>query len=50
MNLAHKSKGHGFSHDGLKALFKHFSDEYFGINGVGVGFIYFAMFPKFCNT
>ncbi|VVM18748.1 hypothetical protein BSPWISOXPB_4413 [uncultured Gammaproteobacteria bacterium] len=29
MNLAHKSKGHGFSDDGLKALFKHFSDEYF---------------------
>jgi hypothetical protein len=29
MNLAHKSKGHGFSEDGLKALFKYFSDEYF---------------------
>ena len=30
MNLAHKSKGHGFSENGLKALFKYFSDEYFG--------------------
>jgi hypothetical protein len=29
MNLAHTSKGHGFSDDGLKALFKYFSDEYF---------------------
>ena len=29
MNLAHKSKGHGFSEDGLKALFKYFSDDYF---------------------
>jgi hypothetical protein len=27
MNLAHKSKGHGFSDDGLKALFKYFSDD-----------------------
>ena len=29
MNLAHKSKRHGFSHDGLKALFKYFKDEYY---------------------
>ena len=29
MNLAHKPKGHGFSEDGLKALFKYYSDEYF---------------------
>ena len=30
MNLAHKSKGHGFSEDGLKALFKYLSDAYSG--------------------
>jgi hypothetical protein len=28
MDLAHKSKGHGFSEDGLKALFKYLSDAY----------------------
>jgi hypothetical protein len=30
MNLAHKAKGHGFSEDGLKALFKYLSDAYSG--------------------
>lgn len=30
MNLAHKPKGHGFSEDGLKALFEYLSDAYSG--------------------
>jgi hypothetical protein len=29
MNKAHESTTHGFSHDGLKALFKYFKDEYY---------------------
>jgi hypothetical protein len=29
MNKAHQFATHGFSHDGLKALFKYFKDEYY---------------------
>ena len=29
MNKAHQFATHGFSHDGLKSLFKYFRDEYY---------------------
>jgi hypothetical protein len=31
MNKAHQFATHGFSHDGLKALFKYFKDEYYAV-------------------